>query len=211
MLLALILLTSTAFSEPTSVADDIYAAATATADAAHSVAAAADAASVAVPSTETPPPAAAPVKPATVENADSTATNADTTTAQSDVSPTLRYLLEEFKGAVSTGLPLASDGVKSVCTQIQLLGGGLILFNIALFAFGMLLFNRAKKLWLYGVETNNNKRDYEVNPIPYFGAGIAAIAGAIAIIISLSNFYEPIMMATAPIVWALSHIFGAHI
>jgi len=202
----LALLSTFALAEPQTVSSDIHEAVQTTADVAHTVSAVADAAA-----TQTLP-AEVPIEATKLDSTSATPTETHASdivaSSKPDVNPTLQYLLEEFKSAMKTGLPLASEGVKSVCFQIQMMGVGLIAFG--LFKLGILIYflSKMKTMWLYGTELNKGRTSYQENPFPQLGAIILGIILCVAIGFTIDSFTEPIMMAGAPVVWALEHIFG---
>lgn len=198
MLIALSLISTFALAEPQTVSNDLHDAVQTTSEVAHTVSVAADAVANTMPQSEHQQ---ASTKEVVVPVA-------EPHTKNPDVNPTLQYLLEEFKGALSTGLPLASEGVKSICFQIQMMGAGFVVFNLFKIGVGFLLMLFAKKMWVYGARVNSTRRGGDEQPMPQIGAIVMGMIGVGIVLFTFDDFGEAIMMAGAPVVWAIKNIFG---
>lgn len=151
------------------------------------------------------PANAAPVTNVTDQIAAGTTSVVDTTKKLQDVSPTLQYLLEEFKHALEAGFGVASEGIKEICFQIQMFGVGLVILHVFGIILSLVGIYFGRRLWLYAGTQVTRANDF---PIEYGGSIVLFILSLGGIFASF-DMREPIMMAAAPVVWAIQMLSTA--
>lgn len=106
---------------------------------------------------------------------------------------------EALDRAKNEGVPLASEGLTILSNQISYYGIGSIVFDIIWLSLSAIGMYQAKKLWLYGESLDKTPGDAS----EFVWAFILFLISLISLAVCLSQIPEDIMMATAPLVWAI--------
>lgn len=96
-------------------------------------------------------------------------------------------------------MPLASESITVLSTQISYYGIGCLFFDMFYIFLCVVGIFQAKKLWLYAA----TKADSRGEAIEYVWSFVLFIASTIFLILCLTNMPEDIMMTTAPLIWAI--------
>lgn len=122
----------------------------------------------------------------------------------------MEYVTEQFKAAIEGGVPLASDAIQLIATQISMYGVGLIIYSIS-YAVLLLIFS-GTAFWysrkcFQALNKGIQDRDSEGWTVAALVvSGLFSAITFIGTLIELSGLSDAIMMTTAPMVWAIQSL-----